>query len=304
MKSPFPLFSFSGPILSLDDEAIFHRLLARVLPSNWDVKYFTDQARFSSEVGRQVEMQEQACNDLARMIKECRDQDTSLIYETARYLLQRNEVPATVAMIDFRMPYATGVELLSQAPLADWSGGKLLMTAHADDSVAVDAFNRSLISQFVSKGLLGDAPQTVIELIDLMRKMGNRRIEMTWSSQILYGQQDVLDSCREGIESIASEEGWSEYAVIGQPFGILARNAQGKMRWLQIETDASLEALCEVLESLNVAAASIQAVRDRSVLMAPEIELAKFAEIKSPAIELSRGGARVLGGLFDIEPRQ
>lgn len=235
------------------------------------------------------------------MIKASRDRDASVIYELARYWTQTREAPASVAIIDFRMPYATGVELLSRAPLAHWSANKLLMTAHADDSVAVDAFNQGLISQFVSKGLLGESPGTVIELIDLMRKAGNHRIEQAWSAQVQHGQQDILDACRADIEAVAKREGWREYAVIGEPFGILGRNAVGKLRWLQLETDSSLSALCEVLENLGVAQRDIQAVRARSALMAPEVGIADFESFKSPAIELGKNGSRLLGGLFDIE---
>lgn len=301
MKAPFPTFSITGPILSLDDEAIFHRLLARVLPSDWDVKFFTDQSVFSSEIARQVALQDEMCRDLGRLIKSSRDDGTSLVYEVARYWSKRSEMPATVAMIDFRMPYATGVELLSRAPLSDWTGGKLLMTAHADDSVAVDAFNRSLISQFVSKGLLGDSPETVIDLIDLMRRYGNHRIEMTWASQVEHEQLDALNACRSGIESLIRENGWTEYAVIGSPFGIVGRDKQGKVKWLQLETDNTLFALCEVLESMAVSKEKVQGVRERSILFAPEIELPNFADSESAGIEFSSDRTRLLGGLFNIE---
>lgn len=300
MQSRFPMFSCDGPTLSLDDEDIFHRLLSRFLPPEWGVHCFTDQNAFAVEIRRQLRLQENICSSLAAIINSWRTQEADLIAGLMTHWQAHRERPACLAMIDFRMPYSTGVDLLSSAPLRDWNGGKLLLTAHADDRVAVDAFNRGLISQFINKGALGESRDQVIALLASMRRMGNSQIESTWASQIGHEQQELISSIRAHIESVIEKEDWQDFAVIGRPFGVLGRKRDGSFRWMQLETQDSLISLVDMLENTGASGEDCLDVKNGKAIVCLEVDGASGK--KSAAIEMGSEKKKVWGALFDVDP--
>lgn len=300
MNLTFPMFSFDGPIFSLDDEEIFHRLISRFLPAEWQLRCFTDQEDFKVEILRQLKLQEDVCSRLSDILHDWRTQETSLISSLVKFWHAQIERPASLVLIDFRMPYSTGVELLSSAPLKDWGGIKLLLTAHADDRVAVDAFNRGLISQFISKGALAGNRLQVIDQMGSLRRIGNNLFERTWASQIDHDQQEVVLSIRHRISALIEEDGWQDFAVIGQPFGVLARRRDGSVRWLQLETQSSLPALVDVLENIGISQQDCCEVRSGQALVALEIPGAHGK--KMPTIDMGSEKQKIWGALFDVDP--
>lgn len=300
MNLPFPTFTFSGPVISLDDEDIAHRLLRRLLPSPWEVKCFKDQKEFVAEIEHQMQLQEAVSHDLSGILASWREHGTDLIEGLLRFWHRQSERPANLVLMDFRMPGYDGVELLSQEPLRSWEGGKLLLTAHADDRVAVDAFNRHLITQFVSKGALGDDRNNTVQLIESIKNQGNALFARTWASQVSVEQMEVLDAAKEAIAQIVLREGWDDYAVIGQPFGILGRG-KGSPRWLQLETEESLESLIEILENTGATEQDCAEVRERKSIMAVELGAVRPLTNKQPATVLPSKNKKLWGAVFDIE---
>ena len=300
MNLPFSTFNFSGPVISLDDEDIAHRLLKRLLPSPWEVKCFKDQDEFVAEMSHQLRLQEAVSHDLSSVLASWREQGTDLIEGVLRFWHRQNDRPANLVLIDFRMPGADGVELLSREPLRIWEGGKLLLTAHADDRVAVDAFNRHLITQFVSKGALGDDRAQTVQLIESIKKQGNALFERTWASQVTVEQMEVLEAAKEALAQIILREGWDDYVVIGQPFGILGRG-KGSPRWLQLETEESLQSLIEILENTGAAEEDCAEVRERKSIMAVELGSVRPLTNKQPATVLPSKNKKLWGAVFDIE---
>lgn len=300
MNLPFPLFSLPGAVISLDDEEIFHRLLTRFLPSSWKVVCFTDQSSFAVELEHQLQLQEKVCTDLASVLAQWRSQGGSIIPGLLRFWGQLDERPASLVMIDFRMPYATGVEVLSRPPLQTWDGGKLLVTAHADDRVAVDAFNKKLISQFISKGSLsGDRAQTVA-LISALRQKGNALIEQTWSSQISLEQLEVLESIKEPLWSILQSQGVEDFAVIGNPFGVLCRRAE-KPYWIQLASEQDLASQADAQRDAGATELECEEIRRGRKLMLPDLGLVQSAATAKEAVQLGDGSQKVWGAMFEIE---
>lgn len=302
MNLPFPLIGNSGPLLSLDDEDIFHRLLVRVLGSGWPVICFTSIPAFKAEVKRQVELQDLASAALAGIIRDWREDESSLFKGIVRYWKASPEGLASGVLVDFRMPMANGLEVLSDAEVQAWTGGKLLVTAHADDHVAVEAFNGGLISQFVSKAMMAETPQRFCATVKAVCEVGNTKLSGVWSGQVSYKQQAVLNSHKAAIDALITGRNWVRHAVIGEPFGILGLTKSGQAEWLQLETDASLASLLELVEGMGMSKEQTSAIIRRERLVSMEVRPGKDQQFPwAPAVELGSDSNRLLAAVFPLE---
>lgn len=246
MSVNFSLMSQDGPVLSLDDEPIFHRLLSRLLSAR-KVSCFTDRKAFQAEVQRQIALQQRACNILGDLIDAWRNDSVSLIQGVLGYWRSPSYVDmATVAIIDYRMPFETGLEVLANPILQAWKGRALLLTAHADERVAVEAFNAGLIEQFVSKQAIAERPESIGTCVRELQMAGNQDIELVWSSQMCHSTRAEVLTNASSLRDLYRQRGWARHAVIGDPFGILALTASGAVEWFQLETQASLASLAEL----------------------------------------------------------
>jgi CheY-like chemotaxis protein len=300
MNLTFPTFSLSGPLISLDDDETSQTLLKHFLPKQWEVKCFSDQGEFAAEMEDQLRLQAATHHDLASLLTNWREQGTDLIAAVMRFWRHKRERPANLLLIDFQMPVANGVDLLSHEPLRSWEGGKLLLTAYAEDSVAVDVFNRHLIGQFIHKVELKQHRTLTVQLIAAIKREGNALFERKWASQVSVEQLDVLQAAKAALLQIIQREEWEDYAVIGQPFGILGR-VRESYRWLQLETEDSLISLEELLENTGASEQDRAAVRDRKSIMAVELGSVLPVTNSQPAIPLTTNGMQVWAAMFDVD---
>lgn len=302
MNLPFPLISSRGPLLSLDDEDIFHRLLVRMLGGIWTVRCFTSVPDFRTEVERQVELQDQASSELAGIIRDWREDGSSLCGGIIRYWKSTPEAMASGVLVDFRMPLANGLEVLASAAVQAWKGGKLLVTAHADDHVAVEAFNGGLISQFVSKAMMAETPERFCSTVQAVCEAGNTKLSGVWSGQVSHKHQSVLNAHQASIEKLTTSRSWVRHAVIGEPFGILGLTKGGRAEWLQLETDDSLISLSELVEGMGLGKDRANTIIRREQLVSLEVRPSNDQTSPwAPAIELGYEGNRLLAAVFDLE---
>lgn len=304
MNVNFPLIAQAGSILSLDDEAIFHRLLSRAL-HQWRIRCFTDISAFTSEMGEQVAMQELACKRLTQILADWRDEGASLRASVIDFWNDESlHGLASLVMVDFRMPHASGIEVLSTPTLQAWRGGKLLLTAHADDRVAVEAFNGSLIDQFVSKQVMADGPSIICTIVESVAEAGNDALQRVWASQVTHQQQQCLEVCRGPVIELMRRNHWVCHAVFGQPFGILGKTTSGLIQWLQLETDESFNALLELLDASGVNAQDRKRIEERVALPLLEMDIGNGSPDVQCAFELGVEGSPLLGALFDVAASQ
>lgn len=300
MNLPFPLVANVGPLLSLDDEPMFHRLLVRILGPAFRVEGFTSIAEFTRAIEHQLELQETTCNTLSQMIKEWREEGASLRDGIIGYWRSQPEPMASGLLVDFRMPHANGLEVLARPQLQAWVGGKLLLTAHPDDHIAVEAFNDGLISQFISKQMMADDPQRFVATVQAVCSAGNNTINRVWGALVSPQQQTLLNAHRANIEVLLRGRGWTQHAVFGEPFGILGNTEQGAVQWLQLETDESLATLLELLETSSISTEAREAIAARKSLVSMEVGGSGAHGEHSPAMELGEPGNRLLGAVFDV----
>ena len=302
MNVNFPLISQPGVLLSLDDEAIFHRLLSKVL-HRWEIRCFTEISDFTRAMEQQVSLQELACEHLTQLLADWREEGVPLREGLIRFW--EEDVfrdLASLIMVDYRMPHASGIDVLSTPVLHAWRGGKLLLTAHADDRIAVEAFNGSLIDQFVSKQVMAEDPRVIETIVSTVAAAGNGALQRVWAAQITHLQQQCLDQCQTALMKQVEMSGWTRHAVLGQPFGILGKTREGLVQWLQLETADTFSALLEMLETSGVGIEDGPLIREGKAL--PLLELGHEGEGRTVdvqnTIELGCGGTKLLGAIFDV----
>ncbi|UUZ71811.1 hypothetical protein LP415_24035 [Polaromonas sp. P1(28)-8] len=162
--------------------------------------------------------------------------------------------------MDYSMPAMSGLRVLSE--LTGWSGARVLLTGRADEQLAVSAFNRGLIEQFIPKQAPG-IRQRLTDAIQGLRRLPDPRHQQTWRATLTREQHTLLciPSIAQELESLVLRQGWVEHVVIGAPFGVLALDAKGHVSWLQLEPAENLPELAEMAESQGWDAPTVQDIR-------------------------------------------
>ena len=145
---------------------------------------------------------------------------------------------AQVGVVDYAMPAMSGLRVLGE--LSRWPGSRILLTGQVDEQLAISAFNRGLINQFVPKQL-PDIRQRLTEAIQTQRLHADPRHQQIWRSTLLPWQDALLGDplISAALDALACRQGWIEHIVIGEPFGLLALNAQGMTSWLQLALESA-----------------------------------------------------------------
>jgi hypothetical protein len=170
--------------------------------------------------------------------------------------------------------------------------------------VAVRAFNRGLIDQFIAKQT-PDISKRLIEAVEHLLGTPNARHAQTWRVTLSPEQNALLriPSVMRDLAGFASRR-WVEHVVIGEPFGVLGMDAAGNVSWLQLETADGLKALAELAEIEGVPPAGLEDIRAGRKLA--DLEL-RQALARTEAPELTSAfpvgqDASLLGALFLVDP--
>lgn len=275
----FPLYHRPGGVVFLDDDPDYLEILAMVLPRQWHVRMFLRPARCIHHLHREPRLWEQdrwsqqAIVDLWR-------QGKPLIPQILNYWARTPERYALtqVCVVDFSMPGMDGLQTLSE--LTDWPGARILLTGQADERVAVGAFNRGLIDQYIPKHV-GDTSARLVEAIETFANRPHEQVEPIWRSTLRPEQLELLGppKVQDALRTFAAQR-WAEYVVIGQPFGVLGLNAGGHASWLQLESREGLAAMAELAEIQGV---DTQGLRDihRGECLVP-LELRQALALEGP----------------------
>jgi CheY-like chemotaxis protein len=194
-----------------------------------------------------------------------------------------------------------GLQVLSE--LGDWPGARVLLTGQADEQVAVRAFNRGLIDQFIPKQTQ-DISRRLIEAVEHLLFTSHSRHAQIWRTTLTQEQSALLRAPGvDGWLAAFCAKNWVEHVVIGAPFGVLGMDAAGKIGWLQLETPQGLPALAELAEVAGVPAAGVDDIRKG--LRLADIELRQALSSTQPpalvnAFPIGEGGALV-GAVFPVD---
>jgi CheY-like chemotaxis protein len=297
----FPLFHRPGTVVFLDDDPDYLEMLALVLPRHWHLRLFLRPADCIAHLQQEPPFWEADAWNQQQLIALWRE-GKPLIPQilgywskyTERYALTR------VCVVDFSMPGMDGLQALTE--LGDWPGTRVLLTGQADEQVAVRAFNRGLIDQFIPKQSQ-DISRRLIEAVERLQFTAHPQHAQTWRSTLSQEQAALLRA--PGVDAWLSAfcaKNWVEHVLIGQPFGVLGMDAVGRIGWLQLETPEGLRSLAEVAEVAGVPAAGVEQIRSGARLA--DIELRQSLSSTQPprlveAVPVGEGA--LLGALFPVE---
>lgn len=299
----FPLFHRPGTVVFLDDDPDYLEMLALVLPKHWHVKLFLRPAECINYLQQEPPFWEADAWNQHQLIN-CWREGKPLIAQilgywskyTERYALTR------VCVVDYSMPAMDGLQTLGE--LVDWPGSRVLLTGQADEQVAVRAFNRGLIDQFIAKQA-PDVSRRLVEAVEHLLATPNARHAQTWRVTLSPEQNALLriPSVSRDLANVASKR-WVEHVVIGDPFGVLGMDAVGNVSWLQLETADGLKALTELAELEGLPPARLEDIRQGRKLA--DLELRQALGRTEP-LELSTAfplgqEAALFGALFDVAP--
>lgn len=298
----FPLFHRPGAIVFLDDDSAYLEMLAMVLPRQWHVKLFLRPQTCINQLQQEPPLWEADAWTQQEMIERWRA-GSPLIPQVLNYWANHTERfgLARVCVFDYAMPGMDGLQALGE--LTDWPGGRVLLTGQADEHVAVSAFNRGLIDQFIAKQTV-DISQHLITVIQRMLAQPQIRHSQIWRAALTQPQHALLQvpSVARQLTSLASSH-WVEHVVIGQPFGILGMGADGRASWLQLESAAGLADLAELAESQGLKASAADDIRAGRHLVDLELQQALGQPGPArlvPAFSIGHDGT-LLGALFPVE---
>jgi len=299
----FPLFHRPGTVVFLDDDPDYLDMLALVLPRHWHVKLFLRPYECINYLQQEPPFWEADAWNQQQLVDHWRE-GRPLIPQILAYWSKYTERYALtrVCVVDYSMPAMDGLQALAE--LVDWPGSRVLLTGQADEQVAVRAFNRGLIDQFIAKQT-PDISKRLIDAVEHLLATPNARHAQTWRATLGPEQNALLrvPSVGRDLAGFAAKR-WIEHVVIGDPFGVLGMDASGHVSWLQLETAEGLAALAELAELEGVLPASLDDIRQGRKLLDLELRQAlgrTGAPEMAPAFPVGEEGALV-GALFTVDP--
>ncbi len=298
----FPLFHRPGTVVFLDDDPDYLEMLALVLPRQWHVKLFLRPVECINYLQQEPPFWEADAWNQQQLIDQWRA-GKPLITQILAYWSKYTERYALtrVCVVDYSMPAMDGLQALGE--LVDWPGSRVLLTGQADEQVAVRAFNRGLIDQFIAKQT-PDISRRLIESVEHLLATPNARHAQTWRVTLSPEQNALLrvPSVSRDLAAFAAKR-WVEHVVIGDPFGVLGMDASGSVSWLQLETMDGLNALAELAELEGVKRAGLEDIRSGRRLA--DLEL-RQALGRTEVPELTKAfvvgqDAALLGAVFSLD---
>lgn len=301
-SASFALFQRPGTVAFLDDDPDYLEMLALVLPRQWHVQLFVRPADCIARL-----QQEPAFWDAdawsQQLLVDQWQKGRPLIPQVLDYWSRATErfAMTRVCVVDFSMPGMDGLQVLAE--LGDWPGSRVLLTGQADEQVAVRAFNRGLIEQFIAKQT-PDISRRLIESVEHLLATAHSRHAQTWRATLRPEQHALLrdPSVQRDLGALARKR-WIEHIVIGDPFGVLGMDAAGQVSWLQLETPGGLEGLAEMAQVEGLAPATVEDIRQGRKLIDLELRQALAgAQPLQPTPAFPVGDGRLLlGALVPID---
>ena len=275
----FALYRRPGGLVFLDDDADYIEMLAEVMPLDWYVRVFLRPVACIEQLLQECPLWEADAWTHQEIVNHWRE-GASLISQILAYW--RNDGTTRfgltkVCVVDYSMPAMSGLRVLSE--LEGWSGARVLLTGRADEQLAVSAFNRGLIEQFIPK----QSPEIRLRLTDAVSTLfrtPSPRHQQIWRATLSREQHALLcnPAIAQSLEQLASVNGWVEHVVIGTPFGVLALDQKSAVSWLQLEPARNLQELAEMAQAQGYDAAAVQDIQTGKKLIDLELQLALGAK--------------------------
>lgn len=289
----FPLYHRPSALVFLDDETPYLEMLAIVLPREWCIRFHTRMRDYLAQVHAQSEQWE-ADVGLHQQIISQWYKGKPLPGQVLAYWREQDHRYglSSIAVVDYAMPAATGLEVLKVSP--PWPPYRLLLTGKADEHIAVAAFNEGLIDRYVTK----QHPDLVQQLVGALRQHYNAPMDFhegIWRNVLRRSQQQALQdrAVQQSLQEWLKRHECVEYVVLPEPFGLLALDAEGFAHWLQFEMHKDLAAAVDLAQAAGHDAQTISAIAQGQQLSDAEwlqaMDLVQAPQ-SAPAMALGTGG--------------
>jgi CheY-like chemotaxis protein len=296
----FPIYRRPGGVVFLDDDPAYLEMLAEVMPEHWPIRLFTrpvdciaylqqEPAARDTDIWRQMDILDNWHSGqglIPGILRYWR--------ETATWRFGLSQV----CVVDYSMPAMNGLQVLEE--LDQWPGARVLLTGRADEQIAVQAFNASLIEQYVPKQA-SEISRRLTQSIQRLLDDPSGRQAQAWRTTLSRDQLAMITPSPIGrqLQALAETHRWVEHVVIGDPFGVLALDDSGQAFWLQLEHESRLGELVEMAACAGFSGQDLQAIRDGQCLFDGEFHLAIGSDHPGlmPALAL---GEHVLAALSKV----
>lgn len=250
----------------LDDDSAFLEMLGMTLPSDLDVRLYTDPDLAVDFLLRQTPFIEADTWAHREIIDQSR-RGKSLIHLVAAYWAKHSERVglAQVLVVDYNMPRGAGTRYISS--LHGWPGRRVLLTG-MDDVEAVEPFVRAgQIESVIPKQMTGMSKHLVAELRALVASAPSQ-IAKLWRSELTATQDAVLAvrSVAKPLHEVARAR-CIEYVILPKPFGVLGLDADGTFHWLQLVLAEGLDAAATEAVRRGVPARTVNDVQSGAQLL-------------------------------------
>lgn len=259
----FPFAHRPGSVVLLDDELDYLEMLTASLPKHWHVRAFANADSCLNHLQQEPPRWErdywiqQSIVAAWKQAGSMPDLPRRILDYWAR---QPDRFDLTkVCVFDYMLPGPmSGLDALAE--LVDWPGHRVLITGAFDDNLAINAFNRGLIDQFLTKQSAQTHDQ-IAGVVDGMMRRCDERAHMIWASTLNPDQAELLrdDSIARDLRDFA-ERTWSEWICIGKPFGVLGQDHWGGVSWLQLQPASSLHRAASEAADSGFAAKDVRAI--------------------------------------------
>ena len=275
----FLLYRRPGCVVFLDDDRDYLEMLGEVMPPDWYVKLYLRPVACIEQLQRDIQSRDTDAWTQQKIVNRWHD-GALLIPEilqywrddgTARFALTQ------VGVVDYALPAMNGLRVLGD--LSRWPGSRILLTGRADEELAVSAFNRGLIDQFIPKQS-PDIRTRLTSAIKHLQYQPDERHQHIWRATLTLAQHALLNDplISAKLANLARSHGWIEHVAIGAPFGVLALDAQGAVTWLQLERLENLPELADMALSVGWDAQTAKDIRDGKKLIALALQIALGAD--------------------------
>jgi CheY-like chemotaxis protein len=172
----------------------------------------------------------------------------------------RFDMPA-VLVVDYAMPQMDGMEFF--AAVRDLPCKKILLTGQADESIAINAFNRALIDRFIKKSDPNAMNLLESEIIKLQKDFFITRSSTLKDLLSRHSYTFLTDPAIALLaEQLKSRYQFVEYYLFPNPSGILFIDMQGKATLMVVATEDSLISQFEVAQDQDAPPELLTALRE------------------------------------------
>ena len=276
--NPLTLFKRPSRLVFLDDDTFFLQVLKVALPQLWRADLFLDSKACLVHLkanGQSLIQDFYAQQSLLEKSKEDSQSGHSLIPSIVKYWHKNPSRYNLVhlATFDYGMPGLNGLDAFEQ--IGNWPGRRVLLTGQADDKLAVSAFNKGLIHQFIAKQG-GDLRQSLLYQLPSLLTQPLSQYQTLWMQSLTIKQQRWLSelSVIESLNNWLQQTEWVEYVVTNAPFGLLGADAAGVLSWLQLTPQSELAALADGALSQGLDARGVEKVKSGVSLVNLSLRLA------------------------------